>query len=59
MFIPSSVPLSECFRNACDGRFRQAAAIDVGLNELQDGVAGHSGVSVTATIVCMEEITNT
>ena len=59
MFIPSTVPLSDCIRNFCDDWWRKVAAIDVGRNELREAVAGNPAEFVIATLAYMEAVENT
>ena len=59
MSTPSPVPLIDSCRNNLVGSWRKVAGIDVGRNELDDGVAGLSFVFVTVTHEFIEEIANT
>ena len=58
MFIPSTVPMYDCFRFVCDDWWRKVTAIDVGRNELRGGVAGQPAAFALATREFMVAIAN-
>ena len=57
--MPSMVPLSDLFWNACRILRKNVAAIDVCRNELLDGIAGQPAAFAIATLECMQAIAHT